>query len=529
MSIGMSLFVLMIATFTTVSAQSPTNDSSQTNTATSLMTGTVPSNANWNDLADAFPSDTSDYLKSIAPQAAQNTLILSQAVTASQVGDILYVISDDPNASCHGRTPCYVGAKGLIEASKQATSGSEIRIQQGTFGITNTLVIKDLDITIKGSFCLSDPDWQTRDPFINCLSTVNGNLQTQNIEIRHATVMLDGLHQVLGRASGNDGGCVYITEESTVFILNTLVGGCYAQGQGSGVYINYTHSNHAHPGGSEVTIINSYIVANQTGGTGGGIYCVRADVYLIATEVNFNLGEQTGGGMYCSSSVVQFIDSDFRYNNPHGMQTDAGTHIQGALNQFENNLVNGVHAIGTQASLQMTTFSGHRNSAIYLLYGGLWTNGTTFEDNTNAVSAIYGVAYMTDTQVMTAEVGIRIVDPNSQAVLAASQNIQSDVLQENNIQWQHTDARPGTVMFYDLNDVDWQNIGQQIHVDAPNLTVGGYLFDSKVVTGRIPTPYESASLGELVSDIDFTMSAPDEESQEQATTVQSIFLPLVTR
>ncbi len=263
------------------------------------------------------------------------------------------------------------------------------------------------NITLQGGY--TNTNWLAASDPILYPTTIDGNNESIVLSIANSTVTLDGLIITGGfaayAAAVNDGGGLYIVDNSNVTILNSLITDNIADDDGGGLYIN---------GGSVVTIENSQILSNTSDDEGGGIHVFDGIVTITDSAINGNYADDDGAGLDIEANGVVTVTRTIINNNV--ADDDAGG-IESAGNLWLlDSTVNGnisddraaIDGDGGIIIIDNTVISGNvtfdsggsiDNDDIMYISNSLIQNNRVLDDDGGAIDND-GMLIITDTQII---------------------------------------------------------------------------------------------------------------------------------
>ncbi|RLC82707.1 MAG: hypothetical protein DRI61_01560, partial [Chloroflexi bacterium] len=185
----------------------------------------------------------------------------------------------------------------------QALDGDTLKVASGTY--TGTVSISET-LTLLAGFGAGD--WNNRD-FVSNPVTVTGESVRRVFYITSpVTVTLDGFRITAGKASGEDGGGIYVyTATLNLFNARVFANQTTTGGKGGGVYLE----------GSNAFITNTLIYTNTASGSGGGLYAVGGRVMISNSRVYSNTtgSGASGGGLFISRTEEISLTASWIYTN----------------------------------------------------------------------------------------------------------------------------------------------------------------------------------------------------------------------
>jgi hypothetical protein len=215
-------------------------------------------------------------------------VVLGGATVAALASEAIITVCPPPGAGCDYTT--------IQEAVDNADSGDTIRVAQGTY--TENLTIDGKTLTLRGGYTISDTEWLTD----TGETVIDGNGADRTFLVHGNNSALENLTITGGHTPAGQcwGGGVWVTN-GNVTIRDSLITGNWADCSGAGVEVNSDW------GPAHLTLADSIVFDNQSGGDCGGISVWHTGAHLTNTLIISN----TGG----NGSALRIEDSDVTIQN----------------------------------------------------------------------------------------------------------------------------------------------------------------------------------------------------------------------
>ena len=251
-----------------------------------------------------------------------------------------------------------------VNAASEITLGSELSITSG--------------LTINGN----GPD----------STKINGNGATRLVNITGGTfdVGFNNLTLTYGYTSGSEDGAGIrsVATGGTITVANSLLSESYAEGGG------------AFGGGlfsqdQNVTITNSMVTGNRSGGQGGGLYLYNGTLQITGSALDGNRAEDDDGGAIYSYGGNVTINDSLLSNNYAYEDGGAIQAFQGSVTLTNSAVINneansfsggGIYARNGNVTITRSLLSGNEaenddGGAIWMGGGDLLVTGSTISGN----------------------------------------------------------------------------------------------------------------------------------------------------
>jgi hypothetical protein len=215
-------------------------------------------------------------------------VVLGGASVAALAPEALITVCPPPGAGCDYTT--------IREAVDNANPGDTIRVAEGTY--TENLTIDGKTLTLRGGYTISGTQWLTD----TGETVIDGNGADRTFLIHGNNSMLESLTITGGHTPDGEcwGGGVWVTD-GNVTIRDSLITGNWADCSGAGVEVNSDW------GPAHLTLVDSIVFDNQSGGECGGVSVWHTGAHLTNTLIISN----TGG----NGSALRVEDSDVTIQN----------------------------------------------------------------------------------------------------------------------------------------------------------------------------------------------------------------------
>ncbi len=258
--------------------------------------------------------------------AMDQVMLVNRVMTATEI------LAQYNNQSVNSGLSWSSPLKTIGEALMAAVAGDEIWVKEGTYPLTQPLVISK-NLKVFGGFAGTETQPDQRDTESN-VTTVDGNDDVFHCFQTSAEVTIDGFTITRGKATGTEpangrGGGIYASAGLVTIANCTLTanratrGGAIALAAGSGMH----------------SIQDCRIVSN-TADHGAGVYS-EFTIEIKDSQISDNSAVGDGGGLYLANDAPIVKDSSIRNNTA---ANGAGVYLLNARAQFDNSTIAENHA-----------------------------------------------------------------------------------------------------------------------------------------------------------------------------------------